>query len=373
MIISELNRIYRTFVFSSFLLAMYPNVYPTSLEQPIIIDHTCTDINKIPQKWILEARIEYRIAYTHASHGKQIIRGLHVLDNRNDLFIWNHDGTAGALSLHDYHGQYTLAVPNRVEWNHITRELLDDPNNDRNLIMWAWSYQMWPSSENDIKTYLDLMNLLEIDYPDVTFIYMTGPLAGTGEEGNLHKRNNQIREFCKNHNKVLFDFADIESYDPDGSYFLDKYADEECNYDSDNDGIVDSNWAEEWLALNPESELAIQSSQCAACPHSDRLNCILKGRAFWWMMARLSGWEECDYNQDGYIDNYDLNDKQATILQEYDKWVRKCWDKNKQCADINKDGVIDRADKHEKYFSLMRDLAAWEKDCELKRQRTRRR
>ena len=50
---------------------------------------------------------------------------------------------------------------------------------------------------------------LELEFPQVTFVYMTGHLDGTGEDGNLHQRNNQIREFCRINNKVLFDCADI--------------------------------------------------------------------------------------------------------------------------------------------------------------------
>ncbi len=71
---------------------------------------------------------------------------------------------------------------------------------------------------------------LEAEYPDVTFVYMTGHLDGTGEEGNLFQRNNQIRDFCLANDKVLFDFADIESYDPDGNYFLRPFATDSCDY-----------------------------------------------------------------------------------------------------------------------------------------------
>lgn len=74
------------------------------------------------------------------------------------------------------------------------------------------------------------MNRLEEDYPHVTFFYMTGHLDGTRESGNLNLRNNQIREFCRENNKILFDFADIESFDPDGKYFLDKGANDGCYY-----------------------------------------------------------------------------------------------------------------------------------------------
>jgi len=80
-------------------------------------------------------------------------------------------------------------------------------------------------SSNDIATtqrYLDNMNLFESEYPNMNFILMTGHTDGTGETGNLNLRNQQVKNYAISNNKILFDFADIESYDPDGNYYLDK-------------------------------------------------------------------------------------------------------------------------------------------------------
>ena len=51
---------------------------------------------------------------------------------------------------------------------------------------------------------------------------MTGHLDGTGPSGNLYARNDQIRDYCVANGKVLFDFADIESWDPGGVYYPDE-------------------------------------------------------------------------------------------------------------------------------------------------------
>ena len=329
------------------------------IHNPIIIDHLCADIDQVPEQWIIKAKSEFRMAYGHTSHGSQIISGMEVLFSRSELYSFDHDGNDGALSLHNRLPGGDLGNPDRTEWYHRTRNLLAHPDCNRNLVMWSWCGQVSSASANEINTYLNLMAQLELEFPQVIFVYMTGHLDGSGEDGNLHQRNNQIREFCQTNNKVLFDFADIESYDPDGNYFRDKYADDHCNYDSDGNLTRDANWAEEWCAANPG-----ECSFCS-CAHSHSLNCDLKGRAFWWMMARLAGWEKetCDYNGDGFMDRLDLIEKQEAAFQELEDWIRDCWDPMDDCADINGDGIVDSADLQEKQKQVSQKLMEWMESC----------
>jgi len=249
-------------------------------QTPIVADHTSTDLGTVPQSWIEAAKAQFKVSYGHTSHGSQIISGMNLIKGSSGSLYWfDRDGTAGGLSLHDYTPSGDLGNPDRTSWAARTRAMLDEPDNDRNLVIWSWCGQADTTPEN-MQTYLDLMSSLEADYPAVTFVYMTGHLNGTGEEGNLHQRNNQIRDHVAANGGVLFDFADIESYDPDGSYFRDRYADDVCNYSG-------GNWADQWCAANPGSELCASCS----CAHSKPLNCNQKARAFWWMMARLAGWD----------------------------------------------------------------------------------
>jgi hypothetical protein len=171
-------------------------------------------------------------------------------------------------------------------WKRKTIAQLDRPDNDANVVMWSWCGGCSGNTEEGIDAYLNAMNELEKKYPDVVFIYMTGHLDGSGTEGNLNKRNNQIREYCKKHNKVLFDFADIESYDPDGNEFLSKWATDACFYAKEGKSPRKNNWCDEWLARHPDHDIALPSSAA----HTRPLNGALKGRAFWWMMARIAGW-----------------------------------------------------------------------------------
>ena len=47
--------------------------------QTIIIDHTCTDITKIPDSWITQVKSALKIHYAHTSHGGQMLEGSSLL------------------------------------------------------------------------------------------------------------------------------------------------------------------------------------------------------------------------------------------------------------------------------------------------------
>jgi len=260
--------------------------------QAIIIDHNCTDLSKIPETYLNSARGLFRISYGHTSHGSQIVTGMNNIYNwYGATYAYSYSGGEGALSFHDYEPDGDLGNPNRTAWDGRTRALLDTPGNDRNMIMWSWCGQVSSATQSDIANdYLARMHQLESDYPSVKFIYMTGHLDIWSYD-NLTARNQQIRDYCNANGKVLFDFADIESYNPSGTHY--QYADDECNYYSDSTGSTQlGNWAIQWCSSHSGDPLCDGDNSCigCGCAHSVYLNCNLKGRAFWWMLARLAGW-----------------------------------------------------------------------------------
>ena len=146
---------------------------------------------------------------------------------------------------------------------------------------------------------IDNMEKLVAEFPDVTFVFMTGHAEGQGEDltpDGVHYNNELIRRHCEENGRWLFDFADIEAYDPDGTYFWDRGMRDNLDY-------TGGNWAVEWIAANPTAELTQLTTGdgvagyggCTSCAHSAvppeaTLNCVLKARAAWWLWARLAGW-----------------------------------------------------------------------------------
>jgi hypothetical protein len=66
--------------------------------------------------------------------------------------------------------------------------------------------------------YTDMMSTLELAYPGTSFVYTTMPLM-TSEDGDNVLRNEYniaVRNYCLANSKLLFDIADIESYNPSG-------------------------------------------------------------------------------------------------------------------------------------------------------------
>lgn len=267
------------------------------LDDPIIANHSIVHrvrLDLVPESVIIEAKNTLHIAYGHTSHGSQIIDGMsglsafkESLGGTESLYDWNEGGTDSALDIDDYFVSGDLGSS---DWVTLTEGYLDNTaHSDVNVIMWSWCGQVSDASETYIDTYLSRMTELEDDYPEVFFVYMTGHVDGEGLEGNLHLRNEQIRNYCYTNNKILFDFADIESYDPEGTYFGDKYVTDNCDYDSNGDGNPwndNANWAIEWQDTHPGKWY-----DCGAA-HSQSLNANQKAYAVWWLWARLTGWED---------------------------------------------------------------------------------
>ncbi len=129
----------------------------------------------------------------------------------------------------------------------------------------------WNQNENVKQNYyINKMLALESQYPGKVFIWSTS--ATWAEPGNacnnlfnscqnIYEFNQQVRAYAKAHNKPLYDIADIESHDPNGN---------PCTVNG-------------------------YEGMCAAWydsggGHPNKAGAIRLAKGFWWLMARLGGW-----------------------------------------------------------------------------------
>ena len=315
-----------------FLLILI-SVNTVNADYRILIDHTSTNLSQITEAAIDQAKTDLHIVYQHTSHGSQLITGMNVLETYPDFgnkYEWSDNGSSG-LDLDDYGipGVADLSQGDSVDsngdtpWVISTRALLDNPANSHvNVVVWSWC----SINGHDAQRYVDNMEKLVSEYPSVYFVFMTGHAEGQGEDltvNTVHYNNQLIRAHCFANNRILYDFADIEAYNPGNpntpdspgyEYFWDRNMYDNLNY-------TDGNWGKEWIALYPDSELTRLTtgdgiagySGCSGCAHSDspsaaNLNCVLKGRAAWWLWAKIPGLGTPlpgDINQDYTVDLID--------------------------------------------------------------------
>ena len=88
----------------------------TKRSEPLIIDHTCTDLVQIPDKWIKAVQVNLRLHYAHTSHGGQLTTGLEQIQgSASEYSVARQEGAlptnASALCIFDGQEEVTYVTP----------------------------------------------------------------------------------------------------------------------------------------------------------------------------------------------------------------------------------------------------------------------
>jgi len=295
----------------------------------IIIDHTSLDLFKhIPPEYIKAAR-ELRLLFSDRSVGQNINEALDCLAApsweqsapgcRRDYFDANWNWKLYVLS-----DLTSGAVPSRIQfdpspltynrdnwtfefkegvWSDLTQDFIQvlAPTyiNSKDVLTYQFSYLNVQDSDdiadpqngffaNNPNRY-DIYDLEAFiaQHPDKTFFFWTTSLARSIGTQTSQNFNDQMRQYAREHHKILFDFADIESRTDQGAACVDnrdgvQYCNQvtgKCeNYPSD---------GHDYPAICQDYTTEVDAGHLGSVSAGK----IAAAKAFWVLMARIAGWD----------------------------------------------------------------------------------
>jgi hypothetical protein len=285
-----------------------------------IADHTVAKdsvLRTIPNAYINTARTTFHVAYNHTSHGTHVSYGVYGLPGfkTGDATKFGVTMNAAAadptkLDFHDNEigGTYSdlsTADADWAAWRDQVRAYLDNAANaDINVMMWSWC----DITGHSVPSYLSSMQTLIDEYgsggtkigtgtgktrtTSVTFIFMTGHAVGDANTGAGNPRDQAklITDYCTAHGYYCIDYYAIDSHAMDDTY-----------YEDVNDDAVSTtyggNFYQDWqtvhiLGTDWYNNLDSPGGSVSYGQHNTQhITANRKSFAFWWMLARIAGWD----------------------------------------------------------------------------------
>lgn len=253
-------------------LAGKPIARTKSATSGMIIDHNAVDAAVIPLPWLDQARA-LDTFFGHKSVGNNILDGMVDLQVQNSerytiamQYGWpnwfaDNDGILHRTIGTNYYPETKIDAFNT--------HLRDDGFHVADVAMMKFCpsdvppFSSTPAADTWV-AYRDMMNALEHDYPGVTFVWWTISLMTADDNRGNDERavfNGLVREYCAASGCLLFDIADIESHDPDGSPIV-----------------------------GPTGHEAMYNGYSDDGAHLNEMGRQRVANAFWWLLARAAGW-----------------------------------------------------------------------------------
>lgn len=242
--------------------------------QSFMVNHLHTDTDLIPDSVLTKVKENYRLIHGHLSHGWQIDDGLDSLEALNPDYaaqIGNYSlpSRVNALNVMYYYAS------DKGYWNEdgaaTLRGYLDTKENI-NVALFSWCRNLDENTSGYVHAYLDTLSKLESEYPGIRFIYATGNAQKSGEIGlSRFNNNNIIREYCRNNEKILYDFADLDCW-----WF----------------NPQTQAWEDSFYTIN-DTDVPVEHSQFheELWHHTTVESGIQKAKALWYLLAKLTGWK----------------------------------------------------------------------------------
>lgn len=261
------------------------------MSQGVIIDHTSCYIDEIPSNVIDSIKQNIRLQWCGQSHSHQVPTGLGLLEEDYPVFevSINTDGNAwlpepngtfcimDGLSMFGQCGNccqayvYPHAYWDGADAQSNVNKTLVECYPSINVSGFLFCGELETADETYVQNYLSALTNYEQLYPEVTFIYTTGHAQSSGSLGyNRWLRNNQIRQYCTENNKILFDFANLDCW----------YNGEANSYEYNGETVP---------LQHPQYDPDI-------IYHTTEESCKNKAKAIWYLMARLCGWDPTTVN-----------------------------------------------------------------------------
>jgi hypothetical protein len=254
------------------LLCIAYSVQGYTLPKAVVADHTTLNLADIPDLQLEAIKKNFRMYYGHTSHGSQVRVGMEriyaKLGSRYRVAAdWDLPSVSNAFCFRDRSDTYDPGdfFPT------VTPALSSNPN--INVVMYMWCGQPGGDWQELLKYYLAQMADLEQKYPSIFFIYTTGHAQENDCSGNNRANfNAAVRQFCISNKKALLDFGDIDAW----------YNGEQNTYSS-------PNWCSNAGQPIPLEHAHYHGDDAG---HTTFESCENKGKAFWWLLAKISGWEQ---------------------------------------------------------------------------------